>query len=264
MIALATVLAAVLMGLGNTVGYHRLLTHRSFKARPPLRWVLTLLGALHGGSPVLWVGLHRLHHARSDTDSDPHSPIRGFWWAHCGWLIGTERALPALLFALSGFGQQLTILLHDVRRLLGRNPPTWRELCPDLMGEPLMRFLDAPGVMPVLFVVQLGAAWGLAGWTGIGALWLVHLWLTNTSWAVNSVAHTARFGRRTFETREDSVDVPWLAVLTHGEGYHNGHHRYPRSARHALHGGADLSWAVIRLLSATGLAQDVWLPKKFR
>ena len=259
-----TLLATILMGLGNTVGFHRLLTHRAFKAVRPVRWALSLLGAMHGGSPILWVGLHRIHHARSDTDADPHSPDRGFWWAHSGWLIGTARPLPAIAFALSGFGQQFAIVVHDVRRLTGHNPPTWREMCPDLMGEPLLRLLDTPGVMPLLFAVQLAVAWLGGGMWGIAALWLVHLWLTNTSWAVNSVAHTARFGRRPFDTREGSVDVVWLAVLTHGEGYHNGHHRYPRSARHALDGGWDPSWWVILALKRLSLASAVWLPRRYR
>jgi fatty-acid desaturase len=259
-----TLALTILLGLGNTVGYHRLLTHRAFVAAAPVRAALTLLGALHGGSPVLWVGLHRLHHARSDTDEDPHSPIRGFWWAHCGWIISTDRALPAILFALSGFGQQVAILVHDLRRIAGVNPPTWRDLCPDLMRERLPRFLDTPGVMPALFLAQLAVAWGLAGGAGLLSLWLIHLWLTNSSWAVNSVAHTARLGSRPFETSEGSVDVPWLALLTLGEGYHNGHHRYPRSARHALTGGPDVSWWVIAGLQRVGLARDVWLPKQFR
>ena len=127
-----------------------------------------------------------------------------------------------------------------------------------------MRALDTPGVIPALWLVQLALAWWLAGWQGLLALWLVHLWLTNSSWAINSIAHTERFGRRPFETREDSRDVPWLAVLTHGEGYHNGHHRYPRSARHALEGGWDLSWWVIRGMERVGLAKKVWLPRRYR
>ena len=252
------------MGLGNTVGYHRLLTHRSFVAPRPVRWGLALLGALHSGSPILWVGLHRLHHARSDDEGDPHSPRQGFWWSHCGWLIHTAAPLPAVLFALSGFGQQASIVVHDLRRVLGRNPPQWRELCPKLMEDPFLRLLDVPGIMPALFVLQVVGGWLVFGMPGIAALWLVHLWLTNTSWAINSIAHTERLGRRTFSTREGSVDVPWLAVLTHGEGYHNGHHRYPRSAKHALEGGWDLSWWVIQAMVAVGLARDVWLPRKYR
>jgi stearoyl-CoA desaturase (delta-9 desaturase) len=152
-------------------------------------------------------------------------------------------------------------VVHDFRRLIGRNPPAWLEFVPDLQNDPLLKFLDIPGVMPAFFVLQLIAAWLLAGPTGLACLWGAHLWLTNTSWAVNSVAHTAYFGVRPYESRDDSRDVPWLAFLTHGEGYHNAHHRYPRSARHALKGGWDPSWWLLQGLIKLNLASEPWLPK---
>jgi stearoyl-CoA desaturase (delta-9 desaturase) len=256
--------ANTLMGLGNTVGYHRMLTHRAFRAGAPVRWALVLLGALHSGSPMVWVAIHRLHHAKSDGEGDPHSPIHGFWHAHAGWLIGTRRALPSILFALSGFGQQLVVVVHDVRRLLGRNPPEWRSLCPDLVDDPLIRALDAPFAVTGLFALQVGAAWWIGGGTGLLWLWLLHLALTNGSWAVNSVAHSVAFGRESYANGDRSRDVPWLAALTYGEGFHNTHHRFPRSARHGLDGGPDLSWVVIRTLERLGLVRDVWLPKAYR
>ena len=261
----AFVLGCLLYGLGNTVGYHRLLTHRGFKTKRPVRWLFTLLGALHSGSPMLWVGLHRLHHAKSDGPEDPHSPRNGgFWHAHTGWLLGTRRPLPAILFAASGFGQQVVILVHDVQRILGRNPPEWRMLCPDLQKEPLMRFLDVPLVMPTLFGLQVIVALAVGGWPGLLCLWAVHLAMTNLSWAVNSVAHSPGRGTAPHATREDSRNVVWLAWLTNGEGYHNNHHRYPRSAWHALGPGPDLSWTVICGLVRLGLASEPWLPRSHR
>ncbi len=258
----AWIVVAGLLGLGNTVGYHRLLTHRAFTATPAVRAVLTLLGAVTGGSPVFWVGLHRLHHARSDGEGDPHSPRDGgFLWAHAGWLIGSRNAVVVLLFALSGFGQQAMIVAHDLRRMAGRNPPVWRDLCGDLMKEPLMRVLDTPGVMPALFAAQVGVAWAVGGGWGVVWLWSLHVYLTNSSWAVNSVAHAPALGRQPRPTGDDSRDVPWLAWLTLGEGWHNAHHRHPRSARHGLDGGFDPSWYVIQGLCAVGLARDPWLPK---
>ena len=103
-----------LLGLGNTVGYHRLLTHRSFKAALPLRWFLVLLGAMHSGSPVFWAGLHRFHHARSDTEEDPHTPMNGFWRGHTGWLINSHHPLPCAVFAFSGFGDVLGDVFTDL------------------------------------------------------------------------------------------------------------------------------------------------------
>lgn len=256
--------AVQLLGLGNTVGYHRLLTHRAFACRAPVRWSLTLLGALHGGSPMVWVGLHRLHHTRSDQPEDPHTPTKGFWHGHAGWLVGAIHPVPSALFACSGFGQQAVILITDLRRLTGRRAADWLQLCPDLRQERLMRALDAPLVMPALFAAQLALAWAAAGAWGILWLWLVHLFLTNSSWSVNSVCHWPAFGRQPWDTGDGSRDVPWLSPLTNGESYHNSHHRYPRSARHALQGGPDLSWLVIRGLCRLGLAWDPWLPRQFR
>lgn len=257
-------LATLLMGLGNTVGYHRLLTHRAFKATPPLRWMLTLLGASHSGSPLVWVGLHRHHHANSDQPDDPHTPTRGFWAGHTGWLIGSRHPIPCMLFAASGFGQQVALLVHDVRRVAGHNPPIWREICPDLMRERLMRALDFPFVMPAAFGLQLAAAWWWGGAWGVVWLWAVHVSLTNASWAINSICHWPAFGVQTYDTGEGSRDVRWVAWFTNGEGFHNSHHRFPKSARHGLHGGPDLSWHVIRLLVSLRLAHDPWLPRKFR
>ena len=261
---LSWLLAANLLGLGNTVGYHRLLTHRAFKAAAPVRVAFTLLGAMHSGSPMMWVGLHRLHHTKSDAPEDPHTPTKGFWAGHSGWLIGTTRPLPAILFALSGFGQQAVILGHDLRRLLGLQGADWVSLCPDLRQERLMRVLDTPLVMPAIFAAQLTLAWLVGGPWGLLWLYLLHLFLTNTSWSVNSVCHWPKFGVQRWDTGDWSRDVWWLSVFTNGESYHNGHHRYPRSARHALEGGQDLSWRVIQLLCATGLASEPWLPKKYR
>lgn len=261
---LAWVLAVNALGLGNTVGYHRLLTHRAFVCVRPVRHALTLLGVLHSGSPMMWVGLHRLHHTKSDAEEDPHTPTKGFWYGHSGWLIGTRNPALAALFALTGFGQQAVILVHDVQRLLGLRQADWVSLCPDLKQERLMRLLDVPLVMPALFGAQLALAWLVGGWWGLLWLWSVHVFLTNTSWSVNSVCHWPAFGVQRWDTGDWSRDVWWMAPFTNGEAYHNAHHRYPRSAKHALEGGLDLSWRVIQLLCALRLAREPWLPRAYR
>ncbi len=260
--------AFVALGLGNTLGYHRLFTHRAFTARPALRAALALLGALHAGPPLLWIGLHRHHHLESDGPGDPHSPVNGgLLQAHAGWLL--ERAfgrrlgaLPILLFAASGFGQQALTLLHDIRRLQGRNPPVWLELCKDLREDRVLMALERPLLTVSLFTLQLSALWWLAGPAGLLWLWALHLCLTNSSWAVNSICHGAAFGRAPYDTGEGSRDVPWLAPFTLGEAYHNAHHRYPRSACHGLHGGFDPTWWCLRALRRAGLATTLWLPKE--
>lgn len=169
---LGFLVAASLLGAGNTVGYHRLFTHRAFVAKPPLRAALALLGALHSGPPLFWIGLHRLHHLRSETPEDPHSPRNGgFWQAHTGWLIAgaRPRRVPValcVLFALSGFGQQARTLLFDLDRLRGRVEPTWLALCKELVDDPALRWLDRPLVTPALFVAQVALAWAVGGAPG--------------------------------------------------------------------------------------------------
>ena len=169
-----------------------------------------------------------------------------------------------MVFALSGFGQQCAFLVHDCRRIAGRNPPKWRELCPDLIGLRLIRVLDVPFVNLGLFAVQLVLVFGLWGAWGLLWLWVLHLFLTNGSWAVNSVCHWPSMGVERFPNRDTSRNVSWLSLMTFGESFHNNHHRYPRSAWHGLGDGSDVSWAVIRGLVRLNLAEDPWLPKKYR
>jgi stearoyl-CoA desaturase (delta-9 desaturase) len=172
-----------------------------------------------------------------------------------GWL--------GALFALSGFGQQVATLVHDVRRVRGVNPPVWLDMCRDFTDDRLLTTLERPFVTTVLFVGQLGAATAVGGWAGLVWLWALHLVLTNASWAVNSVCHAPGVGRQPHATGDDSRDVHWLSAVTLGESYHNTHHRYPRSACHGI-GGFDPSWWVIQALVAARLASDVWLPREAR
>ncbi len=265
LVLLAAIYAAQwVFGFANTVGFHRLLTHRSFKTKAWIRNGLALVAAQFSGSPMVWVGVHRIHHMTSDTKDDPHTPTKGFWYGHCGWLIKTANAPLSMLFAVSGFGVQVMFLYYDVKRVLGKHPPVWRKLTRDMEKEWFMRALDAPFVITAMFAAQVAAAWVVAGWWGIAWLYGVHLVHLNSSWAVNSICHWPTFGRRDFETKEDSRNVGWLSLITLGESHHNGHHKYPKSAKHALAGGLDPSWWLIRAMERVGLAWDVNLPKAYR
>lgn len=251
----------VALGLSNTVGYHRLLSHRGFKTSPWLRYTLTFLSAQYSGSPMQWVGAHRVHHTLSDTEGDPHTPTKGFWFAHSGWLCGTRRPILCIFFALSGFGLHVRFFLGDVVRLFAKQKPVWRAMTRDLEKERFMRFLDAPLVISACFAAQVAAAWLIGRWWGIAWLWFVHFFVNNATWIVNSACHAPAFGTRPYETRDQSRNVRWLAILTHGESSHNAHHKYPRSARHGLEGEPDASWAFIRLLARLNLATDIQLPE---
>jgi stearoyl-CoA desaturase (delta-9 desaturase) len=236
----------VLTGLGVTVGFHRLFTHRSFKTRPAVRAVLAVLGSIAIEGPVIsWVADHRKHHAFSDRPGDPHSPhvdhgsglrgeLRGFAHAHIGWLFR-----------------------HDQRGARAR-------YAPDLLRDPVVRFVDRTFVLwavgGMLLPFFVGAAIGGTVTAGLTALlWggLVRLFvLHHLTYSINSICHV--FGRRRFATTDESRNVFWLALPTFGEAWHNNHHAFPTSARHGLRRWElDPSAAVIRGLELCGLAWDV-------
>jgi len=236
----------VLTGLGITVGFHRLFTHRSFKTGRAVRAVLAVLGSAAIEGPVIsWVADHRKHHAFADIPGDPHSP-------HVDHGVGVRGALRGLLHAHVGW-----LFVHDQRGARDR-------YAPDLMADPVMRFVDR--TFPVWALGGLAAAFGLgfalggtveAGLTallwggGIRLLLLHHL-----TYSINSICHV--FGRRRFATPDESRNVFWLSLFTFGESWHNNHHAFPTSARHGLgRWQLDPAALVIRGLEACGLAWDV-------
>jgi stearoyl-CoA desaturase (Delta-9 desaturase) len=212
--------------LGITIGFHRLLTHRSFAAPPAVRFLFLALGSMALQGPALdWASIHIKHHATTDTEDDPHSPVGGFIHAHIGWLFTSMEAEPAV------YG-------------------SW------LLKDPLVRFISKTFVIwtALGFVIP----YLLGGWTGV--LWggLVRIFLLNhVTWSVNSVCHT--FGTRMFETPDRSKNNWLVGLLAFGEGWHNNHHAFPRSAFHGLRWWqVDLSAGIIRLLEWSGLAWNVW------
>ena len=236
----------LLTGFGITVGFHRLFTHRSFKTGRTVRAILAVLGSVAIEGPVIsWVADHRKHHAFSDRPGDPHSPhvdhgsgwrgeLRGFAHAHVGWLF-----------------------VHDQRGSRAR-------YAPDLLDDPVMRFVDrtfvlwAVGGFVAAFALGVAIGGSLAAgftallWGGLVRLFVLH----HMTYSINSICHV--FGRRRFATTDESRNVFWLALPTFGEAWHNNHHAFPTSARHGLRRWElDPSAAVIRGLEATGLAWDV-------
>jgi stearoyl-CoA desaturase (Delta-9 desaturase) len=236
----------VLTGLGVTVGFHRLFTHRSFKARPAVRAILAVLGSAAIEGPVIsWVADHRKHHAFSDRPGDPHSP-------HVDHGVGWTGALRGLLHAHVGW-----LFRHDQRGARAR-------YAPDLLADPVIRFVDRTFVLWALggfaLAFGLGAAIGGSVAAGLTAL----LWggairllvLHHLTYSINSICHV--FGRRDFATTDESRNVFWLALPTFGEAWHNNHHAFPTSARHGLgRWQLDPSALVIRGLEGCGLASDV-------
>ncbi|MBI3928429.1 MAG: fatty acid desaturase [Armatimonadetes bacterium] len=228
-ILVALVLYAV-TSMGITLGYHRLLTHRSYKTVPFLEYFFTFWASQAGqGGPISWTAVHRLHHKRSDQEGDPHGAHRGFWWSHMGWM--------------------LTRPPHKL------DPQLKTRLAPDLEADPVHCFLDRNWL---LFIVGMGfLLLQLGGWSWVIWGMFVRLVLVyHATWLVNSAAH--KFGYRTHATRDLSTNCWWVAAVTFGEGWHNNHHAFPYSARHGLAPWEfDLSWGVIRLLERFGLAWDL-------
>ncbi len=218
------------IGFSTTIGLHRLLSHRSFECPRWLEYTLVTLAMLTGqGSPLLWVANHRIHHGRSDREGDVHSPRRGFWYAHLGWIVDDAST----------------------------DPEAYRKYCKDLAGDAYYHWLVRYRLVPQAAAVALAGF--TLGWSAVPLVFFLPVvcWMHST-YMVNSVCHDARFGSRLFETREGSRNVWWVGLLALGEGWHNNHHAYPRSARHGL--GArqvDLSYLVIRLFGALGLARNL-------
>jgi fatty-acid desaturase len=229
----AAILGYVTGGIGVTLGYHRMLTHRSLQMPKLLEYAITFLGvlALQGG-PIAWVATHRRHHARSDKEGDPHGMDRGFWWAHVGWLYLPNPARPTI-------AEQ-------------------RRLAPDLSADPFYRFLDKTAA---LWQIALAAVlFAIGGWSLV--VWGIFARLVATyhiTWFVNSASHLT--GYRTFRTGDLSTNNWWVALLAWGEGWHNNHHAFPFSARHGLRWfELDLTWFTIRVLKLVGIVCNVKLP----
>src|SRR5436190_3637347 len=236
----------IFTGFGVTIGFHRLLTHRSFSTSRLLRGVFAALGSAAIEGPVIaWAADHRKHHACSDRPGDPHSPhvdhgcgwhgtLRGLYHAHVGWLfVHTQRG-------------------------------SKESFAPDLLRDPVVRFVDRTflvwAALGLVVAFGLGVAIGgsvTAGltamlWGGAVRIFVLH----HVTYSINSLCHV--FGEQRFQTRDESRNLAWLALPTLGEAWHNNHHAFPNSAVHGLgRRQADPSALVIRALERLGLVWDV-------
>jgi len=240
--------------LGINVGYHRLLTHRSFACPLWLEHGLSLLGVCcWQGTPMKWVAAHRKHHQHSDETSDPHSPKAGFFWSHMGWFMVYDAAL--------------------------WNMSTYDRYARDLIRDRFYKRLERTGVERRVLLMQWAAFFGigaliggLAGGTLLEALRMglsllvwgvivrtVVVW--HITWSVNSLTHL--WGYRNFATKDDSRNNVFVGFLSNGEGWHNNHHAQPRSAAHGMRWWElDVSYLTIRTLQRLGLAWDIVKPHK--
>jgi fatty-acid desaturase len=233
-LVVALVLHWMAVGFGISLGYHRLHTHRGFKTSKAFEYFLAICGTLTlEGGPIFWVATHRKHHQLSDDHGDPHSPREGGFWAHMGWIL---------------FGDTH----HNNTELMGK-------YAPDLGRDQFYRWLNSYHWVPLTTLGLVLLAVG--GWSMV--LWGIFLRVVvglHGTWLVNSATHM--WGSRRFETRDDSRNSWWVALLTFGEGWHNNHHAHPVSARHGLAWYEfDISWITLKLFNAVGIVSDLKVAK---
>jgi stearoyl-CoA desaturase (delta-9 desaturase) len=219
----------LLTGFGITIGFHRLLSHRGFECSPWLTRLFAFLGtaALQGG-PIWWSGLHRKHHAATDRDGDPHSPVLGtFFHSHMGWMLKRAK--------------------------LSRHAALAR----DLAEDPYIAWLDRGINAAAPWLLTVGVCYLVGGWTGVVWGGVVRtIWVWHATWCVNSVCHI--WGRRPHPTRDKSGNVWWVGLWALGEGWHNNHHAHPRAAIHTHHWWEiDPSAYVLMALERVGLIRNV-------
>lgn len=221
-------------GLGISMGYHRLHTHRSYEVPLAVEYFLAVCGTLTlEGGPISWVATHRIHHQKSDLPGDPHSPRDGAWWAHMLWLITGESN-------------------HNNTRKMSK-------YAPDLAKDPFYRWLNDYHWIPIialgLVLLAIGGLplmlWGLCFRVVFGL---------HATWLINSATHM--WGARRFATGDKSRNNWWVAIITFGEGWHNNHHAHPTSARHGLAWYEfDPSWIQVKILKMLGIAKSVRVAK---
>ncbi len=224
----------ITIGFGISLGYHRLHTHRSFQVPLGLEYLFAVFGALTlEGGPIFWVATHRIHHQKSDQAGDPHSPRDGAWWAHVGWIL---------------FGETN----HNNTKMMSK-------YAPDLAKHRFYVWLNNYHWLPTIILAAVLLAVG-----GLPlVLWAVCLRVVvglHSTWLVNSATHM--FGSRRFETKDDSRNSWWVALLTFGEGWHNNHYAHPTSARHGLAWYEfDISWITLKVMRAVGIAKHIRVAK---
>ncbi len=220
-------------GVGICLGYHRYFTHRSYAIPKPVEYLLAICGCMAGeAGPISWVAAHRYHHTYSDTEKDPHSPLRGFLWAHVSWLFGREKFLSEF--------------------------DSYKRLAPDMARDRFLVFLDSFHILPAIaltVVLYFMGGWPFVVW----GIFVRSVIVYHSTWFVNSAAHI--WGYRTYKTGELSTNNWWVALLSFGEGWHNNHHAFQRSARHGFRWWEiDLTYRMIQLLWVLGLASQIHVP----
>ncbi len=232
-----TIFWAVATGMGITIGYHRLFAHKTFKSHP----IVVFLGLFFGAaafeeSALEWASQHRDHHKYVDTPKDPYNIMQGFWYAHIGWILFRNHTIN---FENVKDLQQNKLVVHQEK-----NYVLWA--------------VTAGVLVPLAIGALIGHFWGAALLAVFGRVTFVH----HGTFLINSACHY--FGRRTYDAQSSARDNWLAAVLTHGEGYHSFHHRFPSDFRngHKWYHWDPSKW-MISIFSKLGLVYDLKHVSKF-
>jgi stearoyl-CoA desaturase (delta-9 desaturase) len=222
---------------GITGAFHRYFSHRSYKTSRPFQFFLAFLGGAAGQKGALWwAAHHRHHHKHSDTDQDIHSAkLEGFYWSHVGWVLSKEYE--------------------------EFDPNAVRDLTkyPELVW--LDKYLFVAPFAAGTFSFYVGMFWFHNAMMGLVAYFISTVILYHTTFSINSLCHM--FGKRRYETGEESKNSLWLALLTMGEGWHNNHHHYPLSCRQGFFWyEIDITYYILVGLQKLGLVWDLQAPPK--
>ena len=244
----------LLGGLGASLGYHRILTHRAAEMPKWLEYGFVLLG-LPAGTPIQWAGSHRAHHLHTDQEGDPHSPIvDGFWYAHCGWYIQSKNRFLCLLYALAG---PLRMMVDSIMR-----PRTNQEhvyLAKDIQAKKFYAIVSQPLVYAIIMWVYLTTVlivpYILFSWVGVLAASITLVVIYNMGDAVDSFGHL--FGKK--KGNNESRNNLFLGVFAFGDGWHANHHHQPHRAKHGVkRNQPDLSYLVLRTGKLIGIIKKIY------
>ncbi len=221
------------LGVGITMGYHRYFTHNSFKTSKPVAYLLAICGCLAGeGGPMEWAAAHRWHHAYSDQEQDPHSPLKSFFWAHFLWMLARHDDL----------------VIYD----------SYKRFVPEIAKDKVLVLINKYHYVPMITlgtILFLVGGWPFLLW-GMGMRSVI---VYHGTWFVNSATHV--WGYRSWDTTDQSRNNWWVALWTFGEGWHNNHHGVQKSARHGHKWWElDITYRMIQFLWMLGLATDIHLP----
>lgn len=241
--------------IGVSLGYHRMLTHKSFHLIRPLEVFVVWLG-LPAGTPLQWVGNHRAHHLHSDTALDPHSPhTKGFWWAHCGWYIQSTNPFACIIYAVAGPLRTLFDAWHRPR-----SNQQHIHLAKDIAADAIFTSLSKPYIYGLLCTLHVLVPFSLIyhfyQWHGVLALWFTLFLIYNIGDAVDSFGHL--YGEKLIGQKDEARNNLVLGLLAGGDGWHANHHLHSSQAKHGTKiWHFDFTYIVVKSLEKLGLASKI-------